>query len=183
MTSSADDAGTIGSATVARDPISDSTANVPVVRASRVLGGGAAAVVAIAATLIAAGLNGGWFLALGIPSATVIGWFFGPSVRSDGWPIRPTIAMATLTIGLADALAVVPAMVNSGGGYASQGADPISATAFVLLASLVTWFLGLIVVGLLSLGVTIPCAVIWALLVRSLIRRGIGVDDDERLKP
>jgi hypothetical protein len=91
--------------------------------------------------------------------------------------------VAALTIGLADALAVVPAMVSSGGGYASQGADPIAATAFVVLASLVAWLLGLIVVGLLSLGVTIPCAVIWALLVRSLIRRGIGVDDDERLNP
>ena len=176
-------AGTISWATVARDPVGDSTAKVRVVHARLVLGGGAAAVVAIAVTLIAAGLNGGWFLALGIPSAIVIGWFFGPSVRSDGWPVRPTIAMATLTIGLADALAVVPAMVSSGGGYASQSVDPISATAFVLFASLVTWFLGLIVVGLLSLGVTIPCAVVWALLVRSLIRRGIGVDDDERLNP
>lgn len=173
----------VRSASIDRDP-GMSSASVAMLRANRSLGAGAAAAIAVAATLIGAGLNGGWFLALGIPAATLCGWFLGPGVRGDGWPLRPTIAMATLTIGLADALAVVPAMISSGGGYATQGVDPISAAAFVLLASVVIWLLGLIVLGLLSLAVTIPCAVIWALLVRGLIRRGIGVGNvGQRSKP
>lgn len=171
---------TIGSASVDRDPIGIGirSAEVRVVHAGRIVGGSVAAVVAIAATLIAATLNGGWFLALGIPAASVTGWYLGPGVRGDGWPLRPTIAMATLTIGLADAFAVVATMLRWDGGYAAQGVDLISATAFILFTSVVTWLLGLIVVGLLSLAVTIPCAVVWALIVRSLIRRGIGVADD-----
>jgi hypothetical protein len=47
--------------------------------------------------------------------------------------------------------------------------------AFVLVASAVIWLFGFTIVGLLSLVLTIPCAVVWALLVRSLIRRGVGV--------
>jgi hypothetical protein len=169
---------TVRSASVNRDPIGNPSADVHVVHAGRMLGGGVAAVVAIAATLIAATLNGGWFLALGIPAASVTGWYLGPGVRSDCLPLRPTIGMATLTIGLTDAFAVVATMLRWDGGYAGQGADLISATAFILYTSVVTWLLGLIVVGLLSLAVTIPCAVLWALIVRSLIGRGIGVAHD-----
>jgi hypothetical protein len=169
---------TVRSASVDRDPIGDPSADVHVAHAGRILGGGVAAVVAIAATLIAATLNGGWFLGLGIPAASVTGWYLGPGVRSDSWSLRPTIGMATLTIGLADAFAVVVAMLRWDGGYAAQSVDLISATAFTLFTSVVTWLLGLIVVGLLSLAVTIPCAVIWAFIVRSLIGRGIGAAHD-----
>jgi len=171
-------AATLKSASKDGDAIDASPAGIEVLRASRSLGAGTAFAVAVVATLIGASLNGGWFLALGIPAAALGGWFLGPAIRGDGWSLRPTIAMATLTIGLADAFAVVPAMISSGGGYATQGVDPISAVAFVLLSTVVTWLLGLVIVGFLSLAVTIPCAVIWALFVRSLIRQGIGVIDD-----
>jgi len=171
-------AATIKSAPGDCDAIDASPTGIEKLRASRSLGAGTAVAVAVAATLIGASLNGGWFLALGIPAAALSGWFIGPAIQGDGWPLRPTIAMATLTIGFADALAVVATMIRWDGGYAAQGVDAISATAFILFTSVVTWLLGLIVVGLLSLAVTIPCAVIWALLVRGLIRRGVGVGDD-----
>lgn len=162
------------SASVVRDPVEASPAGIARLRASRVLGAAVAAAVAVAATLIAAGMSGGWFIALGIPAATFSGWLLGPTVRNVGWPLTATIWMATLTVALADAIAVAT-VISSGGGYATEGVEPLSAMAFVLVASAVIWLFGFTIVGLLSLVLTIPCAVVWALLVRSLIRRGVGV--------
>jgi hypothetical protein len=165
---------TIWSASVDREPTGESPAGVPVLRASRILGAGVAAVIAVAAALIAAGLNGGWLFALGIPAATVSGWALGPSVRNVAWPLGATMGMAALTVALADAIAVAT-IISSGGGYATDGVDPISATAFIPVASAVIWLFGFIVVGLPALAITIPCAAIWSLVVRSLIRRAVGV--------
>lgn len=63
----------VRSASIDGDPGGMSSASVAMLRANRSLGAGAAAAIAVAATLIGAGLNGGWFLALGIPAATLSG--------------------------------------------------------------------------------------------------------------
>ena len=121
----------------------------------------AAAIAAIPAIAVFA-IGHTWFFALGIPSAAISGWLIGPAIRSDGDIFGPAMGMALLPIAIADALFLLrPDMTTA------TGADAIAPLLF-------GWLLGLIVIGFPMLIVTIPCAAIWALLVRRLVRPGVG---------
>jgi hypothetical protein len=106
------------------------------------------------------------FLLLGIPAATVAGWFLGPAVRPDGGMADPAIGMAVMTIAIADALVVAVSAVAS---LASSfgGIDPLTAVA----RGLALWGIGLVIVGIPMLVITVPCGLAWAALVRVLARR------------
>ena len=89
-------------------------------------------------------------LLIGIPAATVAGWFLGPKIPPIG--------------GLAGV--VVPSTVTSAS--SSYGAsDPLSAVT----SGLALWGIGLVFVGIPMLIVTVPCGFVWAVLVRRLAGR------------
>jgi hypothetical protein len=137
-----------------------------VAAASRWLGAGVGFSIAFVAGLIGLGF-GAPFLLIGIPSATVAGWFFGRNVRASGGVAGGAIGMAILTIAIADALVVVPtAIASASSSYGSS--DPLSA----VMGGLALWGIGLVFVGIPMLIITAPCGLVWAVLVRTLARRG-----------
>jgi hypothetical protein len=101
------------------------------------------------------------FLLLGIPAATVAGWFLGPRVAADGGVAGMAVAMAVVTISTADAMLVTAL------GLTSVGAGLVQGLATAMLA----WALGMVFVGIPMLVITVPCGLVWAMLVRMLARR------------
>lgn len=161
---------TIQSASVASDaavPIL-----VPAMHGRRAPGAIVAAGIAVAGTIIGVAIGQEWGVALGIPAAAVSGWLLAPRIRTDRSPIGVILAMAALTIAIADAMVVIGLGVAS----AIAGGGPFGELAVLELigGAIVFWLLGLIIVGILSLTVTIPCAAVWALVVRRLARDGMG---------
>ena len=105
-------------------------------------------------------------LLIGIPAATVAGWFLGPKIPPIGGLAGVAAGMAILSIAIADALVVVPSTVTSAS--SSYGAsDPLSAVT----SGLALWGIGLVFVGIPMLIVTVPCGFVWAVLVRRLAGR------------
>jgi len=100
------------------------------------------------------------FLLLGIPAATVAGWFLGPRVAADGGVAGMAIAMAVVTIATADAMLVTSLGVTSVGAGLAQG----------LATAMLAWALGMVFVGIPMLAITLPCGLVWAVLVRMLAR-------------
>jgi hypothetical protein len=103
-------------------------------------------------------------LLIGIPAATVAGWFLGPKVPLGGAVAGVAVGMAILTTGIADALVVVPSVVASSASSSVGGIDPLGAVA----GGLAFWGIGLVFVGIPMLIVTVPCGLVWAVLVRRL---------------
>jgi hypothetical protein len=106
-------------------------------------------------------------LLIGIPAATVAGWFLGPKVPLGGGVAGVAIGMAVLTTAIADALVVVPTVVASAASSSVGGIDPLGAVA----GGLAFWGLGLVFVGIPILIITVPCGLVWAVLVRRLAGR------------
>jgi len=139
-----------------------------------VVAGGVAVLVTVAGILIdispPVGVVDFPFLGIGIPAAALIGALVGPSIRARGGVGSAVLAMATLTIAVADAFLVLGiwiAALFSG----SSGSDFLAAIA----GAVALWLIGLIVVGVPMLLVTTPCAFVWAWILRELTRRGHGV--------
>jgi hypothetical protein len=122
--------------------------------------------IAFAAGLIGLGF-GTPVLLIGIPAATVAGWFLGPKVSPSGGLAGVAVGMAILTIAIADALVVVPTMVASSASSSYGGSDPLSAVT----SGLALWGIGLVFVGIPMLIPTVPCGFVWAMLVRRLASR------------
>ena len=140
-----------------------------------VVAGGVAVVVTVAGILVDVsppiGVVDFPFLAIGIPAAAVVGALVGPTIRADRGIGVATLAMATLTIAVADALLV--------GLYGIAGLLTTTAVGNpleMLVAIGVLWLMGLIFVGVPMLFVTTPCAATWAWIVRALARRGYGTE-------
>jgi hypothetical protein len=131
-------------------------------RATRSMGAAAGALVAGAAALLALAMDAP-LLALGLPAATVAGFWLGPQVRSSGAIAAPAVAMGALTVLLADALLVAGAgglsLLETGRVVDTSLANAIGGGLFLFL-------IGLIVVGSPMLAITIPCGLIWAAVVR-----------------
>jgi len=128
-------------------------------------GAGVAFSIALVAALIGLGFEAP-FLLLGIPAATTAGWFFGPKVRPGGGVADAAICMAILTTAIADALVVVPSALASL--WSSFGGiDPLTAVA----GGVALWGIGLAIVGIPMLFITVPCGLVWAVLVRMLAGR------------
>jgi hypothetical protein len=102
----------------------------------------------------------GSFFAIGIPAATVLGALLGPSVRANQSVDGPVIAMATLSIPLAEIVFIL--------------STPSATTRVESVLFVVTY--GLMYVGIPMLIVTVPCAIGWAMAVRGLSRRGEFAD-------
>lgn len=135
-------------------------------RPSRGLGAGVGVVVAGAAALVAA-LLGAPFLALGIPAATVSGWWLGPGIRPTETIAGSALKMAAATVILADAMLMAgSAVVNL------VHMDPFGGTSITNLisGSVFMFVAGLFIVGIPMLLVTIPCGLVWAALVRRAAR-------------
>ena len=162
---------TIQSASVTRGL--DDLILVPVTRGSRADGAIVAAGVALGATILAIAIGQVWGMALGIPAACVSGWLLAPRIRSDRRPLGTIFSMAALTISIADAMVVtgfgVASVVGGSVPFGDVGVLELLASAVVF--AVVTWLLGMILVGILSLFVTIPCATVWALIVRKMARQ------------
>jgi hypothetical protein len=124
-------------------------------RGSRLWGALIALAIAASVAIVTSPLFGSFF-AIGIPAATVLGALLGPSVRT-GEPVDgPVIAMATLTIPLAEVVFVL--------------STPSATMSVASVLFVVTY--GLMYVGIPMLIVTVPCAIAWAMAVRSLSRSG-----------
>jgi hypothetical protein len=162
---------TIQSASVTREL--DNLILVPVTRGSRADGAIVAAGVALGVTILAIAIGQVWGMALGIPAATVSGWLLAPRIRSDRRPFGTILSMAALTISIADAMVVIGFGVASvvGGSVPFGDVGVLELLASAAVFAVVTWLLGMILVGILSLFVTIPCATVWALIVRKLARQ------------
>lgn len=135
-------------------------------RASRRLGAAVGAAVAGTVALIAAPL-GAPFLALGIPAATVSGWWLGPGVRTTEGIAGSSLKMAAATVILADAMLMTgSAVVNF------IVVDPFGGTSItnLIAGSVFLFAAGLVIVGIPMLLVTIPCGLAWAALVRRATR-------------
>jgi hypothetical protein len=122
--------------------------------------------IALVAGLIGLGFQAP-FLLLGLPSATVAGWLFGPKVRAGGGVADAAICMAVLTTAIADALVVVPSAIASSASSSFGGIDPLATVA----GAFAFWGIGLLIVGIPMLFITVPCGLAWAVLVRMLARR------------
>jgi hypothetical protein len=118
------------------------------------------AAIALLPTL--AGLAAGVpLLALGIPAAAVAGGIVGPRVRPDRGVVGVGLAMAVLTVLVADTIVV------GGLGLAGlAGSSPDASLISAAVGALFLWTVGLIVVGIPALAVTIPCGLAWAALAR-----------------
>ena len=71
--------------------------------------------------------------------------------------------MTILTIAVADGLFILGAASNPGG-----------ATAEGIWGYIALWAIALVLVGIPMLIVTVPCALLWAFIVRRLARDGMG---------
>jgi hypothetical protein len=127
---------------------------------------GVAFSIAFLAGLIGLGFEVPFFL-IGIPAATVAGWFLGPKIPPSGGLGGVAIGMALLTTAIADALVVVPAVVASSANSSVGGIDPLGAVA----GGLAFWAIGLVIIGIPMLAITAPCGLLWAVLVRRLTGR------------
>jgi hypothetical protein len=121
-------------------------------------GAAVAASVAFVAGLVGLGF-GAPLLLIGIAAVTIAGWRLGPKVRPAGGVAGMTVAMAVVTIASADALFVIPAV-------ASTGTDLLTGIA----AAMLWWAVGFVVVGIPMMTVVVPCALVWAVVVRRLAR-------------
>ena len=129
--------------------------------------------IAFVATLIGFGFDAP-FLALGIPAATIAGWRLGPKVTSSGGVVGMAVAMGVATVAVADALVVVGSLGLSS---ASGGTDLLATIG----GGVVVWSIGFVVVGIPMMILTIPCGVVWAVLVGALARQNARtVSDVER---
>ena len=144
-------------------------------RGSRLLGGGVAALIAVVANVIAFKLDargpfpqsGFPYLALGIPAAVLVGAWLGPTVGERTGARSAAFLMAVATIAVADALLILVSLV------ASQFVTPTPLDPVSLIVSLgAFWLFGLFIAGVPMLVVTAPCAIVWAVVVRALVRRG-----------
>ena len=126
--------------------------------------------VAVIAALVGLAF-GAPFLGLGIPAAVIGGWLVGPRVRAAGGVIGPALAMAVVTVAVADTLVVaVLAIVAAGGASTTSILNAFGASIFL-------WFAGLVTVGIPMLFITVPCGLVWSLMSRRLAR------EDARLEP
>jgi hypothetical protein len=146
---------------------------VPATRGRRADGAIVAAGVALVATILAIAIGQVWGMALGIPAATLSGWLLAPRIRTDRRPFGTILSMAALTIAIADAMVVLGFGVASvvGGSVPFGDVGVLELVASAAVFAVVTWLLGMILVGIISLFVTVPCAAVWALLVRKLARQ------------
>jgi len=154
-------ASTISSGAVRDQADSDTE---PSMTASRPVGAGVATAIAVVAAFLGFAISQSGFLGVGVPAAAIAGWFLGPSIRTGRGVVGPALGMAILTIAIADGLFIVGAAGNSVG----AGADAIG--GFVAL-----WSIGVVLVGIPMLILTVPCALLWAFIVRKLVRDGMGI--------
>jgi hypothetical protein len=134
--------------------------------ARRWTGAAVAFSIAFVAGLIGLGFRAPLLL-LGIPAATVAGWFLGPTVNAASGIGGLSVAMAVVTVGIADALVVLGGAVGSLTSSSTSGLDPLTAIA----GAVFLWVVGLVVVGIPMLVITVPCGLAWAVVVRMLARR------------
>jgi hypothetical protein len=134
--------------------------------ASRWSGAAVAFSIAFVAGLVGLGFEQPLLL-LGIPAATIAGWWLGPRISPTSDLIVITVAMALATVAIADTLVVIPLGIGSATTASLVGSiDPFRGIA----ASLFLWFFGFILVGVPIMVVTVPCGLLWAALVRKLAR-------------
>ncbi|MFL5725999.1 MAG: hypothetical protein ACJ77F_06635 [Chloroflexota bacterium] len=138
-------------------------------RGTTLLGAAVGAVLAVVATLVGASLTGSSFLAVGIPAATIVAGAAGPWVHERHWNGGPMLLVATATVALADCFVVAGMLIN-----ALSSPSPVPDPMTTAGGALTMWVIGLVIVGLPMLVITTPCAIVWALVVRELVRRGHG---------
>ena len=140
-------------------------------RATRTASAAVAAAIALLVTFVATSYGADPFVGLGIPSAAAVGAWLGPSVRDRGGLGGPVIAMAIVTILLAEALLLVGWLFQSASITSSGDAGDLIGTIVVL-----GWagVIGLVIIGGPMLLLTTPCAIAWALILRQLVRHGHG---------
>jgi hypothetical protein len=136
----------------------------PIMTASRPVGAGIACAIAVAAAFLGFAISQSGFLGVGVYAAAIAGWFLGPSIRTRGGLAGPAFGMAILTIAMADGLFVLGAADNSGG----AAADAIG-------GYLALWAVGIVLVGIPMLILTLPCALLWAFIVRKVTHEGMGI--------
>jgi hypothetical protein len=153
-------ASTIISAAVRDQADSDTD---PIMIATRPVGAGVACAIAVVAAFLGFAISQSAFLGVGVPAAAIAGWFLGPSIHTGGGLVGPAFGMAILTIAVADGLVIVGAAGNSGG-----------AAADAIWGYVGLWSIGIVLVGIPMLILTVPCALVWAFIVRRLAREGIG---------
>lgn len=162
---------TIGSAAVVRGPSDGLVIRV----ARRSLG--AAVAFGIAGTVSIVGLwAGAWYLAAGIPAATLLGWALAPRIRNDRGSGDTVLLMGGLTVLLTDAFVIIAAEVGSVVRGTAQ--SEIGFADNPIISIVAAWVLGLLFFGWAALIITIPAAWAWASLVRLLVRRGIGATSE-----
>jgi hypothetical protein len=143
------------------------SANQPLERGTRALGAVVAAAVALVPATAGLFLAGTLFLAIGIPAAAIAGALLGPSIRSTSANGGATVLMATLSVALGDAIVVVWLILAAG----ADASGLRSGAESVWSSSIHLGILGLAAVGIPMLLITIPCAIVWAVAVRSLVAR------------
>lgn len=134
--------------------------------ASRRPGATVAFSIAVVAGLIGLGFEAPLLL-LGIPAATVAGWILGPTVKPANGIGGISVAMAVVTVAIADALVILALGVGSLTSSSTGGLDPLAAIA----GAVILWGIGFVVVGIPMLFITVPCGLVWAVVVRMLARR------------
>jgi hypothetical protein len=139
-------------------------------RATRGLGAAVGVAVAAAPAVAAYAYADTAFLAAGIPGALLVGALLGPRIRGDGPIAGVVVAMATLAIVVADAVVCTWAIIEPG--LERLGGTDV---ATLIVGGIYIGAAGLVIVGVPMLLVTLPCAFVWALVVRELVRRGRGV--------
>jgi hypothetical protein len=135
----------------------------PIMTASRPVGAGVACAIAVVAALLGFAISQSGFLGVGVPAAAIAGWVLGPGIRARGGLVGPAFGMTILTIAVADGLFILGAAGNPGG-----------ATAEGIWGYVALWAIGLVIIGIPMLILTVPCALIWAYIVRRLAREGMG---------
>lgn len=95
------------------------------------------------------------------------GWILGPTVKPANGIGGISVAMAVVTVAIADALVILALGVGSLTSSSTGGLDPLAAIA----GAVILWGIGFVVVGIPMLFITVPCGLVWAVVVRMLARR------------
>lgn len=170
---------TILSAEAAWAPPTQGEATVDRLRASRL-----GAIVAAAICILIAAIGWqiapeGWVLGIvGLPATTFLAWKMGPGVVAADrqGAVARACGLTVATILISDALAVVvligaAALGMPGFGLGFTATDALTVVVAALAEGILFGLIGAVVIGIPVSVVVFPAALVWAAVVRRLIRR------------
>jgi hypothetical protein len=146
----------------------------------------AAAIAACVAAIQCVGIAiAGWQIApegwvagiVGLPSTTFLAWRMGPGVAAAGrdGAVGRAVGLSIATILLTDALVVAILLLGSGAGFTGSWigpgtGDPLTAIVNGVGLGIVLYFYGALIVGIPAAVIVVPAALVWAAIVRRLVR-------------